>query len=69
MIEKLNSISKQKSFYESTVDELVKEAASDLGILVSGIVKTVVKIDIDKSIKSKKVFLKELSKEQKSIMK
>ena len=36
------------------VDELLKEAASDLGILVSGIVKTVVKIDIDKSIKSKK---------------
>lgn len=60
MIEKLNSISKQKSFYESTVDELVKEAASDLGILVSGIVKTVVKIDIDKSIKSKKGLFKRI---------
>ena len=60
MIEKLNSISKQKSFYESTVDELLKEAASDLGILVSGIVKTVVKIDIDKSIKSKKGLFKRI---------
>lgn len=60
MIEKLNSISKQKSFYESTVDELLKEAASDLGILVSGILKTVVKIDIDKSIKSKKGLFKRI---------
>lgn len=60
MIEKLNSICKQKSLYESAIDELLKEAVSDLEILVSGIVKTVVKIDIDKSIKNKKGLFKRI---------
>lgn len=67
MIEKLNLISKQKSFYESSVDELLKETISDLGILVSGIVKTVVKIDIDKSIKSKKGLFKRIKQGTKII--
>lgn len=54
MIEKLNEITKQKSLYESVVTELLKEASSDLEILAIGIAKYFIKIDIDKSIKSKR---------------
>lgn len=54
MIEKLNEITKQKSLYESVVTELLKEASSDLEILAIGIAKYFIKIDIDRSIKSKR---------------
>ncbi|WP_296091359.1 P-loop NTPase fold protein [uncultured Treponema sp.] len=57
MIEKLNEITKQKSLYESVVTELLKEASSDLEILAIGIAKYFIKIDIDRSIKSKRKLL------------
>ncbi len=60
MIEKLNEVITQKSIYESTVDELLKESLNDLKLLVCGIVQEVTKIDLEKSINNKKGFLKRI---------
>lgn len=65
MIEKLNEVIKQKSFYESAVEELLKEALNDLNILVCGIIKGVTKIDIEKSIQHKKGFFKRIKQNTK----
>lgn len=62
MIEKLNSICKQKSLYESAVDELLKETGKDLKLLLCGITKEITKIDVEKSINSKKGLIKRIKK-------
>ena len=54
MIEELNKITSQKSLYDATIDELLKQASADLLTLVSGIVKEVTKIDAEEIIKRKK---------------
>ena len=48
MIEKLNQVTSQKSLYEATIDELLRQTSVDLLTLVSGIVKEVTKIDAEK---------------------
>lgn len=62
MIGKINEITKQKSIYESTVDELLKETGKDLKLLLCGITKEITKIDIEKSINSKKGLIKRIKK-------
>ena len=54
IIGKLNEITKQKSLYESAIDELIKETLNDLKLLVCSIVHEVTKFDLEKSIKHKK---------------
>ncbi len=60
MIEKLNHVTSQKSLYEATIDELLRQASADLLTLVSGIVKEVTKIDAEEIIKHKKSFFKRI---------
>ncbi len=60
MIEKLNEITKQKSLYESAVDELLKEALNDLKLLVCSIVHELTKFDLEKSLKHKKGLFKRI---------
>ncbi len=62
MIGKINEISKQKSVYESAVDELLKEAGKDLKLLLCGITKEITKIDIEKSINSKNGLIERIKK-------
>ena len=62
MIGRLNEVTKQKSMYESAVDEMIKEVSASLIDLVSGIVYGVAKIDIKDSIKRKKGFFKRIKK-------
>ena len=62
MIERLNGVTKQKSVYESAVDEMIKDVSASLLDLVSGIVYGVAKIDIKESIKRKKGFFKRIRK-------
>lgn len=62
MIGKINEITKQKSIYESAVDELLKESGKDLKLLLCGITKEITKIDIEKSINSKKGLIKRIKK-------
>lgn len=65
MIEKLNQVISQKSIYEAVIDELLKQASADLLTLVSGIVKEVTKIDIEKIITRKKDFRKKVKQSTK----
>ena len=65
MIEKLNEIVSQKSIYEAALDELIKQVSADLLTLVSGIVKEVTKIDVEKAIKRKKGFFKRIKEDTK----
>ena len=60
MIEKLNEITKQKSLYESALDELIKEALNDLKLLICGPFHEVTKIDLEKSIEYKKGIFKRI---------
>ncbi|MBO4639923.1 MAG: NTPase KAP [Treponema sp.] len=60
MIEKLNEITKQKSLYESAIDELIKEALNDLKLLICGPFHEVTKIDLEKSIEHKKGLFKRI---------
>lgn len=60
MIAKLNEIAKQKSLYESVVNELLKEAVKDLKLLLCGITKEITKIDVEESIRSKKKLIKRI---------
>ena len=62
MIGRLNEVTKQKSMYESAVDETIKEVSASLLDLVSGIVYGVAKIDIKESIKRKKGFFTRIKK-------
>ena len=62
MIGKINEITKQKSIYESAVDELLKETGKDLKLLLCGITKEITKIDIEKSINSKKGLIRRIKK-------
>lgn len=63
IIEKLNEITKQKSLFEATVNQLLKEVVNDLIIVISGISKEILKLDIEKSIKHKKSLLKRIKNE------
>ena len=65
MIEKLNQITSQKSFYDAAIDELLKQASADLLTLVSGIIKEVTKIDAEKIIKRKKGFFRRIKENTK----
>lgn len=65
MIEKLNEVTSQKSLYEATVDELLKQVSNDLLTLTSGIVKEVTKIDIEQVIKRKKGLFKRIKEDTK----
>ncbi|MCR4948007.1 MAG: KAP family NTPase [Treponema sp.] len=65
MIEKLNHATSQKSLYEATIDELLRQASADLLTLVSGIVKEVTKIDAEEIIKRKKGFFKRIKENTK----
>ena len=65
MIEKLNQITSQKSFYDAAIDELLKQASADLLTLVSGIVKEVTKIDAEKIIRRKKGFFRRIKENTK----
>ena len=65
MIEKLNQITSQKSFYDAAIDELLKQASADLLTLVSGIIKEFTKIDAEKIIKRKKGFFKRIKESTK----
>ena len=65
MIEKLNKVTSQKSLYEATIDELLRQASADLLNLVSGIVKEVTKIDVEEIIKRKKGFFKRIKENTK----
>ena len=65
MIEKLNQITSQKSFYDAAIDELLKQASADLLTLVSGIVKEVTKIDAEKIIRRKKGFFRRIKEHTK----
>lgn len=65
MIEKLNKFTSQKSIYEATIDELLRQASADLLTLVSGIVKEVTKIDAEKIIKLKKGFFRRIKENTK----
>ena len=62
MIGRLNGVTKQKSVYESAVDEMIKEVSASLIDLVSGIAYGVAKIDIKESIKRKKGFFTRIKK-------
>ncbi len=65
MIEKLNEVTSQKSLYEATVNELLKQVSNDLLTLTSGIIKEVTKIDIEQIIKRKKGFFKRIKEDTK----
>lgn len=65
LIEKLNQITSQKSFYDAAIDELLKQASADLLTLVSGIVKEVTKIDAEKIIRRKKGFFRRIKEHTK----
>lgn len=65
MIDKLNKVTSQKSLYEATIDEFLKQVSADLLTLVSGIVKEVTKIDAEKIIKRKKVFFRRIKENTK----
>lgn len=65
MIEKLNQVTSQKSLYDAAVDELLRQASTDLLILVSGIVNEVTKIDAEEIIKRKKGFFKRIKENTK----
>lgn len=65
MIEKLNQVTSQKSIYEATIDELLRQASADLLTLVSGIVKEVTKIDAEKIIRRKKGFFRRIKENTK----
>lgn len=69
MIEKLNKFTSQKSIYEATIDELLRQASADLLTLVSGIAKEVTKIDAEKIIRRKEDFFVELKKIQNLLQK
>ena len=60
MIDTINTVISQKSLFKSAVDELTKEALQDLQILVTSIIKEITKIDIDKSLESKKTLFKRI---------
>ena len=60
MIAKINSVIKQKTLYESAIDELTKEAVNDLILIVSSVIKAITKIDLEKSLKSKKALLRRI---------
>ena len=49
MIEKLNEVTSQKSLYEATIDELLRQVSDDLLTLTSGIVKEITEIDIEQA--------------------
>ncbi len=65
MIEKLNEVTSQKSLYEATIDELLRQVSDDLLTLTSGIVKEITKIDIEQVIKRKKGFFKRIKENTK----
>ena len=65
MIEKLNHVTSQKSLYETTIDELLRQASADLLTLVSGIVKEVTKLDAEKIIRRKKGFFRRIKENTK----
>ena len=65
MIEKLNEVTSQKSLYEATVDELLKQVSNDLLTLTSGIVKEITKIDIEQIIRRKKGIFKRIKEDTK----
>ncbi len=58
MIEKLNTVIKQKTLCGSVLDELIKDVSYDLLNVISAIGKLVAQIEIKKSIKNKICFFK-----------
>ncbi|MBP5402030.1 MAG: AAA family ATPase [Treponema sp.] len=65
MIEKLNEVTSQKSLYEATVDELLKQVSTDLLTLVGGVSKSLIKVDMEQIIKRKKGLLKRIKQDTK----